>query len=451
MNINGYNIKIFFSNGSLVNLYRKDTDKTEVTNYVTSLSINESMYTENNNPIGVISSNEIKIELVSLDRSLIPHNESSPYFGLMGTGAEIEIGIIIDNNTVVFGRYYISNWISDISSDNYNKVTIEGTDLISKLMKSSLPDINLKTNIGLKDMLNEVSEKLNNSIEDKYKFEFVYQDEPMFNVMNSNDIECDEMGTFLNTLCQSTLTNLFIDRDSSNGKRQIKIIDSTKVLGNDTIELSDRKEITYARMNSGSLVNYNGVTVTYSIINVNNQSSVKTIGGLNLKQGENTIENISLDGVYKINSVSIMSNSEDCPVEIKSLKYNRKSATLVLVNTSNKDIEISLEFIGQKLNENNLFITKKSTAKSSETLEVTNKLIPLNKVETYANQLLSLTEDRKDRILLRGLFNPREIRVGTIVNLDCGSINVKGKFRVVSCKFELDGEGLTSEIELVRR
>lgn len=128
---------------------------------MTSLTIRESAYTQNQNPIGVVNSGNIKIDIQSFDRSLVPDNQNSPYFGMMDSTAEVLVGVLTpylaDTPVVYFGRYYVSSWKSSSDSNNKYKVTVEANDIISTLLKNSMPNINDLQDVTTVDLLNQVA------------------------------------------------------------------------------------------------------------------------------------------------------------------------------------------------------------------------------------------------------------------------------------------------------
>lgn len=128
---------------------------------MTSLAIRESAYTQNQNPIGVVNSGNIKIDIQSFDRSLVPDNQNSPYFGMMDSTAEVLVGVLTpylaDTPVVYFGRYYVSSWKSSSDSNNKYKVTVEANDIISTLLKNSMPNINDLQDVTTVDLLNQVA------------------------------------------------------------------------------------------------------------------------------------------------------------------------------------------------------------------------------------------------------------------------------------------------------
>lgn len=453
-NLTGYKITIYFKSGDTCIVERKVTDTSELINYLTSLDIEESIFTENQNPIGVINSNTFKLTLTSLDRSLVPTNKQSAYFGNMNSTAEVEIELYIPdadgNPTVNFGRYYVSTWTSNTDSNNKYQVVIEGTDLLGILIKNATPYLEIKKNMTVVDLLNNIRGELINIISDSCGFEFNFLNVPKYNVMQYNDIDADDINTFLNIICQSMLLNLYIDRDNSPNNKKINIMDSTLKLSSASETLTDTKDITYASLNKGNLVNYTGVKVNYSLGNINTSSELARLTGITLSPGENELSNINTGGsTFKIDAIVIQTDNETA-VEYELVRYNKRNVTLKINNHTQVNVVATIIIYGQSLTENILSVTKLSTVESNELLEVTNNLLPLDKVDSYAYDLLTLVENRGESIKVRGLFNPAYLKLNTVVHVDCQqSIYVAGDFRCVGLSWSL-GSNLKCEARLVK-
>ena len=278
VDIIGYKLKIIFKNNQELTIERDINISTAPTNYIVNMKVQEKLYTENQNPIGVITSSIVQLDLNSLDRSLVPENPNSPYYGLMDSTAEIEVSVKnIDNGEIGyidFGRYFVSTWTGTASSANKTRVSIECIDIIGILMKMGVPDYDIKRNIQVVDFLNTIKDSINNTVGDKYKFSFNFLSTPSISVLDNNDIEASDVGTLFNIICQSCLLNMFVDRDMGTNGRVIKVLDTTVALGASVGTMADDQDILSASFDKGALVGYTGVKVNYSIYSVNNISNI---------------------------------------------------------------------------------------------------------------------------------------------------------------------------------
>lgn len=405
-----------------------------VKNYVTDVIIDESLNAQNNNPVGVVSSNTVKIGLRSIDRVLQPDNPNSPYFGKMDNTATIQISLTDVDGVVNFNTFFVSNWTSNITSSDPYKVTIECTDLLGIINKNSVPGEEIVKNISTSNAVKYVVNELNKLLDAKYRINYVDSDINFneFPVLDYNNIEANNMSTYFNVICQSTLTNLYYTRDNKL-KTDYCLDDSPK---ESVCTLSDKVNIVSASVDKGGLVGYTGVKVNYLINTINEISELTSLSNQVLKPGLNAFENIELTNkVYKVTAVRISTNTTTKMI-IQSVTYGRKKANIIINNPTTQDVTCDISIYGQSLRENKLYVQKTKTG-SNEILEVTNSLLSKTYIDKFVDGLLSLIGIRASSIKISGFFNPR-IKLGDTVYVDVeNSINTKGYYKIVSLKWKI--------------
>ena len=429
-------VTITLNDGSKVELSLATVGvSSNIKNYLTGINIKESTNTSNSNPVGVVSSNTLSLSLNSRDRSLLPDNEKSPYYGKMDNTACIDIVLTDDDGDITFNRFFVSNWESNVTSSNPYKVKIDATDLFSIINKNSVPDTELIKNANTKNVLINILNKLNQRLSDLYKINW---DESEINfsqfpTLEFNNIEADNIGNYFNILSQSTLTNLYYGRD--NKFKTDYLLDDKK--GDSVCNLSDKVNILSASVNRGNLVNYSGVVVYYIINNINSYGELMTIENQVLAPGENIFDNIELGNkVFKIDAIKVKTDQLS-PVQLVKLEYNKRTASLVLNNKSSKDATCKIIIYGQTLNETKLSV-RKTLNDSNQMLEVTNSLLPKSSIDKFATQLLRMISIKGSTLTLTGFFNPR-IKLGDIVYVDTeSSLNTKGYYKVVELNWTVE-------------
>lgn len=409
-------------------------EATNLTNYITEIDIDESTNTQNNNPVGVVSSNTLKLTLNSMDRSLFPENTKSPYYGLMNNTATIKVTLEDVDGTVEFNTFYVNNWKSDITSQRPNKVTIECTDLLSIINKNNVPSGVITQKLSTKDAFIYMIDKLNAKLEEKYRVQY---DEAniafdVFDSIEYDNLDTGSMSDWLNTLSQCTLTNIYIARDDK--LRTDYCLDDTAK--ESVCNLSDKINITSASVDTGGLVNYTGVKTNYIVNTINNMNKLTTLSNQVVKPGMNLFDNISLGSkVFRINVVRLISN-ESSALKLAKLEYDKRVCSIQVENSTQMNIDCTIEVYGQSLKENTLSVTKNKNS-SNEILSVTNKLILPDYAELYTDNLLSLVGLRNSSISVTGFFNPR-IKLGDTVYVDVEkSINTSGYYKVIGLQWKI--------------
>lgn len=443
------NIKIALSDGTEIDISLNNNQpaSNNIENYITDISLDEKLNAQNNNPVGVVSSNTLKISLNSNDRSLFPDNENSTYYGKMNNSAIVYLTLIENGETISFNTFYVSNWTTSITSSTPYRVIIECTDLLSIICKNNIENIIITDNLNTSEALIYMLNRYNASIEDKYKVHYRPSDIKFdnFNHIVLDNIDSENVGSWFNILSQSTLTNLYIDRDD--------LFKTDNCLDDKASEsvctLSDKINITQASVDSGGLVRYNGVKTNYIVNSINGISEIINMNGQSLKGGSNKINDIKFNQrVYKVTSVGLNVHSS-ITVDITNFTYNQRRANLELYNNSGDIVNADISISGQTFLENTLSITKLNDKSSNEILEVTNKLLSASDAEIFTSNLLKLCSLRNSSLSVTGFINPR-IKLGDTVYVDLeSSINTKGYYKVVGINMKI-GTTLKTTLKLIK-
>lgn len=409
-------------------------EKANLKNYITEIDINESTNTQNNNPVGVVSSNTLKLTLNSHDRSLFPENNKSPYYGLMNNTATVKVTLEDVDGTVEFNTFYVSNWKSNITAQTPNKVMIECTDLLSIINKNSVPSGVITKNLSTKQAFIYMLDSLNKSMTSKYKIQYDEQDIifNQFSRIEYDNLDTSSMGDWLNTVSQCTLTNIYIARDNKL-KTDYCLDDKTT---ESVCTLSDKVNIIDASVDTGGLVNYTGVKVNYFTNTINPMAELVTVSNQLVKPGINVFDDIDLSNkVFAINAVRLISNTSQA-LKLKTLTYNKRKCSIEIENNTSEDITCSIVIYGQSLKENKLSLVK-TKGSTNEILEVTNKLLIPLYANKYTNNLLKLVGIKNSSLSVTGFFNPR-IKLGDTVYIDVDkSINTSGYYKVIGLHWKI--------------
>lgn len=427
-----YKVEIIFDNGEKLELMSEhDVDGT----YVECININETLNISNNNPVGVVSANTLKLSINSKDCLLIPSNKGSKYYGFMNTTAYIKVYLIESGEVIPFGIYYVINWENDATVEKPYHVIIEGTDLLGIINKNAVPDTELKKDINTPDVLDNILTKINENLGEKYKIKYNKANWTFgpFGKLEYNNIEADSMGNWFNILSQSTLTNIYLTR--SNQLETDYCLDDKK--SDAVCNLHGDKNVVSVSVDKGGFVGYSGVKVNYIINSINAESQLIQLTEQVLTPGDNAYTDIELDKIYKITQVRVRTDQTE-PVRVKSFKYNKRTLSMELTNTSSKNATCTIIVYGETLKEDVLSVTRNESNASNEILEVTNRLLPMRYIDTFAVNLLKLIKIKDSSLSVSGYFNPR-IKLGDQVSVSVNRLNTQGYYKIIGLSWSIQG------------
>lgn len=424
-------LKFTLSNGS--KFYINSNDNTSKNNYITSFVIKEAISSENNIPIGINTANNIILEMISNDRVLIPDNKNSAYYNYMNDTAIIDVLIYENSKECKFGRYFVTSWKSNITSETPNKIIIEAIDLMGLISKCDVPDININFGMKIKDFVTAVVNELNNKLDEQRKIKYIDNDIKFdaFQNMQFCNLDIDNIGKAFNELSQCTLTNIYIDREG-----YIK----TDYVCDDTVNEAKYKldVMTAAECGTGILVNYDGVKVKYSLGKIKDIEQLASLYDYELNAGGNLIEDISLgNSVYKINRIEVVGKDNEIFVGITSAKYNKKKMTLTL--DADKKTKVNIIIYGQRLDDTELI---KETTDGKNKLEINNKIIESKLIRKYINNMYDLIRIKNNSMKITGYFTP-DIKLSDIVYVNVeNAMNISGYYKVVGLEWDMSSYGL---------
>lgn len=402
-------------------------DTINLNNYVKSLKLNEVISANGNIPVGVNSSNTLDIEIVSVNKALIPDNEDSVYYGYMNDTAKIIIKIFENDVEHYMGKYYVNTWKSNISNVEPNKVVISATNIMSKICKMETPDIEIGNETYIEDylmnMFNEINSKLEADeqlIVNKNNIDF-----SAFPLMQYSNVNTENVGNTLNGITQATLTNVFITRDNII-KTDYSCDDSEKEAEYEVTIM------TSAQLGGGKLVNYDGVKAEYSKYNIKETSVIASLYDEEVEVGDNTFSDIKLSGnVFKINRIDITPKDNNVFVSVKSAKYNKNKISIIV--EAEAVTTICIKVYGQTVE--NTMLTKECGGKNK--LEISNNILDYNYIDKYIDNMAALINIKNNSLTVSGYITP-SIKLGDIVFINAyGAMNVSGYYKVVGLDWEI--------------
>lgn len=403
-------------------------------NIILSTKINEELSGADKNPLGSIAYNSMVLKIQSGNKSLVPENKTSPYYGYMDSTAIINIKVTDDDGQVEMGTFYVKRWYSTISSEERKTITIEGDGYMRTISKMLMPSMEIKKNETVKNYINSMIERQNENLSERYKIEV---DENIsfgdFGTMEYSNIDASTMGEALEIMSQSTLTNIYIDRDNKL-KTDYCFDDNAS---QQEYTLGDCINIKTIKAGDGGLSDYAGVEVKYNNYIVNNISSLAQLSNQKLSAGETEFKGINANSkIFKVMYVSVSSDSESS-IEVTSIRYDKGKIDLTVNNTSGEEVNANIEVFGQTLNESQQSTSKYITGKQGTALQIENNIISKSAINNFLNKMLKLIGLKNTVLQASGWFNPR-IKLGDIVYVDAEkTINTTGYYKIIGLEWQI--------------
>lgn len=403
------------------------------TNTISSIQITETLSEDSEHPIGNVSYSSLTLKIISPDKSLLPENTNSTYYGFMDSSAIVNVTIYDDNNVgILFGTYYVDRWYGTISSDDSKEITIVGNNPLYSLINTPMPSMELKRNYEVSNYVRELIGKKNTTLDNRYQINISNSlNFGAFSSMQFTDIEADTIGDALDELSKSTLTYIYIDRD--NVLKTDYAMDDTIPVNPYTI--GDCINIRTVKSGQGCLSDYSGVELSYNNYTVTPITELANITQT-LSSGTNILDSISANGrIYKLTNIDV--NCEDnTGVVISNLSYDKDKVDLTLVNNTGGELDSDITIFGQKITDNIQKVEQYISGRNGDALQVTNNIIWKSMVDSYVYRILKLIEQRRTIIYAYGYFDPK-MKIGDVVLLDTSqTINVNGYYKIISLDWE---------------
>lgn len=417
------------SNGASFSFNTADTINEN--NFLTSIKLDERLSENSYLPVGINTSNVLDIEGTSKNHALIPDNDDSVYYGYMNNTCYIDLYITENEVEHYFGRFYVDSWKSSITNSTPNKFIISASNLMSTIGKCAVPDVAITSGMLIKDYVENVIESLNSQLDANKQIHYRSGDIDFSNfpTMYFCNIDTDNVDNCFNGISQATLTNIFIDRDG-----YLK----TDYCLDDTAQEADYyvDVLVSSQVGTGSLVNYNGVKLNYTLGDIKDSEVIASVYDHTLTTSDNAINDISLgDAVYKINRIEVIPDEDGVFVGISSASYNKNKISLDF--DIDRTIKVSVNIYGQRL-DNTLLI--KETGGDNK-LEITNKIITSDLTTKYIDSIEKLIELKTNSMEIEAYIKP-DINISDIIYVNAiGAMSVSGYYKVQGISWNLGQYG----------
>jgi hypothetical protein len=397
---------------------------------IQKITLLEELKADTDNPLSLVSSNEITIDFVNISHYFTPSNINSIYYGKLLPNIMIKpyLGLEISPGTyewIPLGVFWSSNWNN--SSENIASVT--GYDKIYKIGELSTPMIRAQGNTTIYDLFITFFTALGLTSSDyiidtslkQYKITLGWYSGTVREVLQKFAIAGN---------CNIITDRYGVIRVKSNFNNDNSVATLTDI--QDIYETSNPQD--YSSI-------FSVVKVNYTIPSIQLESELLKIENFKIPNGTTVFNNISFtEPVYSVSQVNLIGSVN---AVITDVKYGSNSITITVNNSGQEEIA-TLQVIGQSITT----ATATYTAQDNDTInkigiktmEINNEFIQnLDNAKDYATSLLFLVKNPLAKYIIKARGN-MAIEVGDIITI-VDSINKIPQTNVLINRMNMEYNG----------
>lgn len=436
-------LKIMFSNGTnytipCVNPH--DSQNPDLSNYATDCKLKLNLYKgTNTNVIGNIAGSTLSITGKSIDKLLLPSNESSTYYGLMNNTARIEVKVTGDDNVETNkGVYYVDSWECGASSSDYDTFNITCVDLMSKIKGISLTKVRLKLQMKFSEYLKKIIDTLNTNLPSDmqiiYSIANLEKMDELYSAnwsMNYNNIDRDTVENVFNELSQNTLSYIWID-----GNRTLHVDSLLNEEETGVCDLSGLVNLFSYSSQQGDICDYSGIRVEYIETMDYQDQELLNMSDVKVYKGPNTITSqLNSDKAIKINVIEV--TTDDVTKKAVCTGFSNYKNSIDMNIQASDDCVCNIKVYGTVVNEAYNTLTRyKDDNNKNSLLEIKNKILRAEDIPTFVYNYLRLISMKNSLVEVEGYINP-QLKLSDTVSMVGSRLGISSYYKVIGLEFSL--------------
>jgi hypothetical protein len=300
-----------------------------------------------------------------------------------------------------------------------------------------------------KEYLVAVVKKLNSQVSSNMQINYrdsdleIFKSNKEFSDVYFNNIDRSTIETIFNTISQSSISYLWIDRQGYlkgdcllDDKNEQPVTSLSGLVNLESYEIQDL-----------DITNYSGIKSTYIKSVSYNDSEVLSLSNLQLNKGINTIS-ATLYNTKVINIQRISIEIEEGTGICYTYNYYKDSIKMEIyssVYTTNATINVYGTVMDEATDTLELY---KDTSNKGNLLELENTILKGKYIDTFTEGMLQLISLDNNIVIATGYINPA-VNVGDMVSVYGRSLEVDGVYKVISLSFTL-GSSYRCTAKLIR-
>lgn len=399
---------------------------------VVDIHLLEEVHAESDNPLGLVSANEVTISFDNSGRDFTPTNSASPYYNKLRPNILVKpyLGVEItpgDFEYVPLGVFRTGDWAAPSESV---EATVACYDKLYEIGNKDIPMLPVQTNTTIAEMFKLLFQVLNLT-PDQYEID-ISLNQPI------------QVGWFPKGKVRDALQTLAIAGNcniSANRYGVIEVKNNFKS-GNAVAILTDNNQIIAAENPQKYLDTYNKVSILYKTPYLKKSDSLLKIDSIVIPNGGITLEKIAFSSgpVVLIEQIKLIGAKNSV---ITAIEYGAWEITLQIANPDITET-VTLEVIGKAVDT----ISSSCTIQDNDLinawglreLKIDNWLIQdKNVAKSYAESLLWLIKDPHANFSVEIRGDPA-IEVNDIIQIQDPTDKI-GTIDVVPIRLSLDYDG----------
>lgn len=437
-----FKVILTFDNGAKYTAI-SDNDSDQV---LESLNITETAAELSGNPVGIMAPNFANFNIIDRNNLLLPTNTSSPYYGYMRNGVQVNVFISTDEGMTwkPYGEYYTENWYSDKADGSYSVASLTCTDKLDYIGNKDLPPLQAYSGVNVTELLKNILKGIGLTEED-FIIDTSLSMEMLYAVAKG-----DKVRDALNTIAQSLLARIFINRagiievrPAIPTKEIIYIIDD---IGAESIKVQHNK-----------VAKYNKVKLLYNKVDNRPSEVLISLNNVNINNGLNMLNNLqinnnvlSIDGVYITTTADEISNIE----KIRFIDYiaYQGGIDIAVYSDSVEDFIANIEVVGKTTGVTDIFVEsviQGTDAKVANTLTLESYVIQDEQTaQNYVNKVAEYLKTMRQEIVITGTLPP-QLTVQQYIHINSDDSNITGDYLITNFNIA-DGSAYTTTITAVK-
>ena len=423
-----------------------NNEQTADENWLYNASFSLSEGNNKVNPLGVSTSNRVTLQIYDANDNLSPANTSSPYYGKVVNGVEIDLYISYDGTTwSPYGKWYATSWDGAFSEGWHGMINVSAEDKLNTIGNYELPELPAYANVQAGDLIANVLNGIGIG-PGEYTIDPAINQELVYGVTVGGKVR-----DFLNNICQLLFARVIIDREGI-----IRFVPALNFYNNcNEITLNSDDTGSFQNKNNNN-INYNKLSVKYLLAGDVIRQQLFKDSNHTLVVGENIITDIKFKNkVISIEQVECLFDSANSTTEIESMHYaGYQDGIAITINISGEAVN-NCELRGEG-------ITVSTTAKSvtvgvdnasvigGNTFEFdTKQMMNETQATTIANALKEYISKISRNVIMQGTALTPKLYVGDKVTIADTGTMYDGIYKVVAMEIVI-GENYSLSCTFIR-